>query len=53
MSVVHHLETAEQQRELFLWKFGDVPRADVNDWLKVSRAINWFHIVSNNIIVLT
>jgi len=34
-SVVKKLETTQEQRELFLWKFSDVSREEVNSLMKV------------------
>jgi hypothetical protein len=36
--VTEHIETAEEQRELFLWKYRDVAREDVNKMYNVSCA---------------
>lgn len=38
MEMSGRLKTLEEQRELFLWKYRDVPRKDINDMLKVSHA---------------
>lgn len=38
--VVTQLETVREQRELFLWKFPDVPRADVTELMKVIEFCN-------------
>lgn len=37
--ITEHIETAEEQRELFLWKYKDVPREDVNKMYHVSRTM--------------
>lgn len=34
--ITDHIETAEEQRELFLWKYKDVSREDVNKMYNVS-----------------
>jgi hypothetical protein len=36
--ITEHIETAEEQRELFLWKYRDVAREDVNKMYNVSTA---------------
>jgi hypothetical protein len=40
MSVTTKISTIEQQRELFLWKFRDISRADVNELFKVLNFLN-------------
>lgn len=37
--VTEHIETAEEQRELFLWKYRDISREDVNKMYDVSALL--------------
>jgi hypothetical protein len=41
--VTAQLNTLEEQRELFLWKYSDVPREDVNEMLKDFRRYDFGH----------
>lgn len=37
------LKTYEEQREMFLWKYRDVDRAECNELLKVNATLNTLH----------
>jgi hypothetical protein len=39
--VIEHIETADEQRELFLWKYRDIKREEVNPMYEVSCEPNF------------
>jgi len=45
--VTEHIETAEEQRELFLWKYRDISREDVNKMYDVSSMLSLCSLVRN------
>lgn len=46
--VTEHIETAEEQRELFLWKYRDISREDVNKMYDVSSVFHCVHCTRTN-----
>jgi hypothetical protein len=44
-AIAAKITSLDEQRELFLWKYRDIPRTEVNEMLKVTLFFSKIHIV--------